>query len=293
MVKSIGQNLIANNSHLKSIAVHDFNNDHKLDIAVANSGTNNISILLGKGGGTFSSQVTYSTGTNSQPSSVAVGDFNNDHQLDIVIANFGAHNIGILFGNGDGTFTNQTTVSTRPSRPLWVTVGDFNNDSRLDIVIVNYGTNSIGVTFGYGDGNFTSQRILSTAYDSLPFSAFVGDFNNDNKLDIAVTNYGTHNIAIFLGDGNGTFSTPRTSSTGIGSQPYAIAIAYINNNTKLDIVVANYGTDNVCVLFGYGNGKFVIQDTYPTGDNSRPISVVNGNFAISNSGTNNVGIVLG
>lgn len=115
---TIGENLIANNSRPKSIVVHDFNNDSKLDTAVANSGTNNIGIFFGQGDGTLSKQVTYSTGTNSQPSSLAVGDFNNDRQMDIVVANFGAHNIGIFLGNSDGTFMNQITHPTGSSRPL-------------------------------------------------------------------------------------------------------------------------------------------------------------------------------
>jgi hypothetical protein len=300
MVKSIDQNSMSNNSYPKALVVHDFNKDRKLDIAVANSGSNNIGIFLGRGDGTLSIQTTYPTGTDSQPSSVAVGDFNNDRQLDIVVANFGAHNIGILLGNGDGTFKDQTTFANGSSRPLWVTVGDFNNDSRLDIVIVNYGTNSIGILLGYDNGSFTKQIILSTGFDSIPFSAVVADFNNDDNLDIAVTNHGTYNIIIFLGDGSGTFPIQTTFSTGIGSQPYAIAVADFNNDTKLDIVVANYGTDNVCVLFGYGNGTFIIQGTYSTGNNSKPISVIVGDFdydnrldiAVSNSGTNNVEIFL-
>jgi len=303
MVKtnSIHPNLAGNDSDPKYIAVYDFNNDSKLDIAVVNFGTNNIGIFLGNGNGTFGSQVTYPTGMNSKPVSIAIGDFNNDGQMDIVVANFGSNNIGILLGNRDGTFKQQTTFAVGSSHPLQIAVGDFNNDSRPDIVIVNYGTNIIGLLLGYGNGNFSSQIELSAAYDSLPFSVVAGDFNNDKKLDIVVANYGTHNIAVFLGDGNGIFPIQTLFSVGIGSHPYAMAVADLNHDNNLDIVVANYGANNMCVLFGHGNGSFAMQPTYSTGMNSKPISIIVGDFnydhyldiAVCNNGTNNVGVFLG
>ena len=92
-----------------SVTAGDFNNDSRLDIAVANGGTNNVGVLLAYGDGTFASQMTYSTGSNSQPSCVAVGDFNNDSRLDIAVVNNGTSTVGILIGYGDGTFRDQMT----------------------------------------------------------------------------------------------------------------------------------------------------------------------------------------
>src|SRR5260221_478319 len=111
---------------------------------------------------------------------VAVADFNNDHQLDIAVANFGTNSIGIFLGFGDGSFSSQTVISTDSSRPLWINIADFNNDTLLDIVIANYGTHSISVLYGYGNGSFSHPITYSTGYDSFPFSVVVGDFNNDS-----------------------------------------------------------------------------------------------------------------
>jgi hypothetical protein len=83
-------------SHPRYLAVGDFNNDGYQDIVVANSGTDNVGIFLGYGNGTFAAQVTYSTGVISSPYSVAVGDFNKDDHLDIVVANYDSHSIGVL-----------------------------------------------------------------------------------------------------------------------------------------------------------------------------------------------------
>jgi hypothetical protein len=89
--------------------------------------------------------MTFTTGDSSRPVSVALGQFNNDTHLDIAVANYDTHNIGIFLGYGNGTFTSQTTTSVGASRPVSMAVGDFNNDHWLDIVVSNNGTNTIGI----------------------------------------------------------------------------------------------------------------------------------------------------
>ena len=93
-------------------AVGDFNSDNRLDIVVANVNGGNVGVFIGYGDGTFSDMIPYLTGSHSGPVSVAVSDFNNDGRLDIAVANSGTDNIGVLFGNGNGTFSSQSTHST-------------------------------------------------------------------------------------------------------------------------------------------------------------------------------------
>ncbi|CAF1425762.1 unnamed protein product [Adineta steineri] len=170
-----------------------------MDIGVANSGTNNIGIFLGYGNITFTNQTTYSTGSNSTPYFLAIGDFNNDTQLDIVTANYQSDTISIFLGYGNGKFANQTSYSTgSSSSPCSVVVGYFNNDNKLDIGVVNYNNNKLGLFLGQGNGIFDNIMIFSMVYGSHPFSAVIGDFNNDGKIDFAVANDGTDNINVFL-----------------------------------------------------------------------------------------------
>ena len=193
---------------------------------------------------------------------VAVGHFNNDHQLDIAVANFDSHSIGVFLGDGNGSFANQIETSTGPSRPRWITIADPNNDSQLDIITANYGTNSIGILYGHGNGSFADPKLYSTGFDSLPFSVVVGYFNDDNYLDLAVANYGTNNVGIFLATDNDSFAEQKIFLTGIRSNPYSLVVGDFNNDHLLDIAVANHGTNNVGIFLGYGNGSFASQTNY-------------------------------
>ena len=266
--KRMMKSTIIYSSQPRFVSVADINNDHLMDIVVANSGANTIGIFLSEGNETFTKQQTYPTGPRSTPRSIAIDDFNNDNYLDIAVANYGANNIGIFLGNGNGTFTDQKPFSLGSSRPLFITTGHFNNDNRTDILVANYGNNSVSILLGYNNGTFQHEVVYFIGYDSIPSSLVVADFNNDNQSDIAIANAGTNNIGILLGFGNGTFATQQTYTTLPKSNPSSIAVADFNHDYQLDIVVANNGTGNVGLLLGYGNGTFRAQTTFPIDSSS-------------------------
>ena len=261
---------IVSSSRPRSVAVGDFNNDHLIDLVVANSATNTIGVFLSQGDGAFAEQETYPTDPDSHPCSVAVGHLNDDDYVDVAVTNYATNNIGVFFGNGDGTFRDQWHFSTNSSHPLFVTTGDVNNDNATDLVTVNYGTNSVGILLGYGNGSFQPHTSYFTEYDSDPHSLALGDFNNDNHLDIAVTNYGTSNIGILLGYGDGTFANQTTYTTLSNSHPSSLALADFNYDYHLDIVVSNNGSGTMGIFFGHGDGTFEAQRIYPLDPHSHP-----------------------
>jgi hypothetical protein len=284
-----------------SVAIGDFNNDNQLDIAIANYGNNHVGVLLGCANGTFFSQLNYFIGDGSQPYSIAVGDFNNDSRLDIIVTSTFTDNVGVFLGYVSESFLSAPAYSTGLfSRPTSIAVGDFDNDTRLDVVVANNGTDNIMVLFGSGYGTFVSQRTYSTGNDANPCWVAVGDFNNDSRLDIVVANSGTNNVGIFLSNGSGTFSSQITYSTGLDSQPYSVAVLDFNNDTRLDIAVANYGSNCVVVFLGDGNGSFANQSIYYTGFDSHPFAIVVGDInndnltdiIATNNGYGNIDILL-
>ncbi|CAF1123973.1 unnamed protein product, partial [Adineta ricciae] len=142
---------------------------------------------------------------NYGPVSVAIGDFNLDTWIDMVIVNSIVSRIGVYFGNAKGTFVKEYEYSTGiNSSPTMAVVDDLNNDSYLDIAVTNYNTHSIGIFYGFGNGSFREQIEISTGI-SRPLSLHLVDFNNDTFVDIIVINHGTNSISIFYGDRKGNF----------------------------------------------------------------------------------------
>jgi len=279
-----------------SVAVGDFNADGSPDLAVANSLGNNVSILLGNGGGggTFQAAVNYAVGTN--PRSVAVGDFNADGRPDLAVANFSIDNVSILLGNANGTFQAPSNYAAG-SQPVSVAVGDFNADGRPDLAVANFSSNNVSILLGNGGGGGTFQAAVNYAAGTNPYYVAVGDFNADGRPDLAVANINSDNISILLGNGDGTFQ-PRVTYA-VGNFPRSVAVGDFNADGRPDLAVANTGGNNVSILFGIGNGTFQAAVNYAVG--SQPISVAVGDFnadgrpdlAVANNNSANVSILLG
>jgi hypothetical protein len=228
-------------------------------------------------------------------------DFNNDTQIDIIVSNSGIGNIVILIGYGNAHFILETTYSLGSnSRPQYVIVNHFNKDNRLDIAITNFLGRSINVFLGYGNGSFDKQLVIPTDSGSNPNSIASGNFNNDTLLDIIVTNSNTHNIGIYFGSLNGTFQNLRTYSTVIASYPVSVIVGDFNEDNIPDVIVAIYGTNNIGIFIGYGNGSFADQIPYPIGYDSRSNSISFGNFnnnslidiAVANYPSSSINILL-
>ena len=275
----------------ETLVTADFNRDHKLDLAVPNPNSNNVSILLGNGDGTFKPSVEYSVG--QAPIVAAVGDFNRDGKLDLVVANNISNNVSVLLGNGDGTF--QTAVEHSVGKnPAALAVGDFNRDGKLDVVVTDQGSNKISVLLGNGAGSF--QSVLTYAVGQNPVSVAVGDFNRDGKLDLVVANNYSNNVSVLLGNGDGSFH----AAVNYGGTPNAasLAIADFNGDGKLDLVVTNPPGSDVAVLLGNGDGTFQSAKTYSTGyEPSLAVGDLNGDgkldLAIANIGADSVNTLLG
>ncbi len=146
----------------QSVAVGDFNGDGVQDLAVANFGSNNVSVLLGNGDGTFRAAVNY--GAGSGPVSVAVGDFNGDRALDLAVANFGSNNVSVLLGNGDGTFRTAVNFGAGVA-PRSVAMGDFNGDGVQDLAVANSGLlpdpGNVSVLLGMGASGRRGTSLLA------------------------------------------------------------------------------------------------------------------------------------
>ena len=227
----------------------DFDGDGHMDIAISSSAENTVTVLLGKGDGSFRSQSTF--GTGNAPLSVVPGDFNGDGQLDLVTPNSTDNSASVLLGNGDGTFQAQGVFSVG-SDPTAVATGDFNGDGKADLVTADVYTGA-SVLMGDGDGTFQQSVPYSTG--GFSFAIAVADFNGDKKADLATANADTNTISVLLGNGDGTF---QTNMDYPGCGPFDIegilVAADFNGDGAPDLVVESGGA--VCLLLNTGAGTF-------------------------------------
>jgi hypothetical protein len=210
--------------------------DNRLDIIVANDHTDNVGVIVGYGNGSFKNETTLSTGSTSLPFSISAGDFNNENYLDIAVANYGTNNMGVFFGNDNRTFASETTIGTGDeSSPISVAAAYFNKKNWLNLVVANNGSDNVGVFVGQNQYTFGSEMTYSTGTGSYPYSVAVGDLNNDNRFDIVFTNLYDGNVSVLLGHGNGTFTTQATYSTEFGSDFCSVRVGDFNDDNRLDL----------------------------------------------------------
>lgn len=254
-----------------AVAIGDFNNDGVQDLAIANLGSDSLSAFLGNGDGTFTYACTRSSGLNSgsEPTAIAVADFNGDGRADLAVANQGESTLSIFLGNGDGTFQETPytyPVSANPQvelyapNPAAVIVADFNGDGLVDVATANFGDSTVSVLLGKGDGTLLAS--VQYAVGSTPNGLAAADFNGDGLADLAIADADPdfNEVYVMLGASGGGFHAPVAYPGGLG--PIDVAAGDFNNDGKVDLVIADAGdyinvsTGGVTVLLGSGTGAF-------------------------------------
>ncbi len=259
----------------RAVAVGDFNGDGKLDLAVANSTDNTVSILLGNGDGTFGAKTDF--GTGNRPVGIVAEDFNGDGKLDLATVNTADSKVSILLGNGDETFGAKTDFATGTD-PAGIAVRDFNGDGKPDLVTANLTGNDISILLGHGGGVFGPNVNYATS--TGPSRVVVGDFNGDGKLDVAALAGGSAFVSLLLGNGDGTFGPKTDFATGSG--PVSLARSDFNADAKLDLVTANFSDSTASILSGKGDGTF--DPKTDLGTDTEPIAVTAADFNADGKG---------
>jgi len=298
-----------------SVAVADVNGDGKPDLLVANTCTSygdcyngTVGVLLGNGDGTFQPAVTYPSGGYGADF-IAVADVNRDGKPDLIVAHqcvsyslcatpFSVGAVGVLLGNGDGTFRPALTYDSGGYLGVAVAVADVNGDGKPDLLASNWcasyttacGTGTVGVLLGNGDGTFQPAATYGfggyNQFGDTPELVVLAlaDVNGDGKPDLLVPNQcassadcNNGTVGVLLGNGDGTFQPAVTYDSG-GSSAVSVAVTDVNGDGKPDLLVANNRSHSVGVLLGNGDGTFRTAVSYYSGEQTLSVTAgdVNG-----------------
>ena len=294
-----------------SVEAADFNGDSRFDIVVANEQSNNVTILLGDGKGEFRQAKGSPFSAGQLPNDIAVGDFNRDDKLDLVVANHETNRLTFLLGDGNGGFApsphSPITVEVKP-HVHGVATGDFDGDGNLDLVTDSWANDQMLVVSGDGKGSFKTPGTFLMVGKRPYQRVRAADVNGDGRADIITTNTGGNNISVLLSDGKGGFKQSLDSPFACGDVPFNLAVGDLNNDRKPDLAIVNSpssmaegrGKDGLTVMLGDGRGGFTKLDGSPfvTGKTPNRVAIgdVSGDevndIAVSSPDDNNITVFL-
>ncbi len=256
-----------------TVVTGDFDGDGFTDLATPSD--EEVSVLLGRGDGTFAPETRSPAG--HQVSGMAAGDFDGDGRLDLVISPDSGSFVSLLRGTGDGNFLApvETSIGVTPSS---FAVGEFNGDGRADLVCVNSENLSVQMLLGNKDGTFEVNDQVGPQLAAS--AAAVGDFNADGRQDLAVAYPSIKSVTILPGNGNGTFGPG--GFYGVDDYLVALTVADLNGDGKLDLAAGHPSiyavllhpvlhlpgycdSGNVSVLLGGGDGTLGEETCYGSG----------------------------
>ncbi len=245
-----------------ALAVGDFDDDRRDDIAVANFESKTVTVL--RGDGAFRIQTTLVL--THRPTALVTGDFNQDGELDLIVTNFDDGRISIFHGDGTGQFTAAREIVVGPG-PYALITDDFNRDQILDIAIANAPLGRVTTLLGDGTGDFSQTQEI--AIGGWPSALASGDFNDDSHRDIAVVNFFDDTVTILLGNSDGSFDALTPFS--VGKEPISLSVGDLTGDGFDDLAVAVSEENSVKIFLGRGTGRFREGPTLFVGPESRAV----------------------
>jgi hypothetical protein len=244
------------------LAASDVNQDGIADLVAAGACGDTcgfVSVLLGKGDGTFQAATNISPG--GVPSAFAFADLNGDGIPDVALANMASNSanegtpgfVSLLFGNGDGTFKAPVNYASG-TNIAGITAGDVTGDKIADLIVTHVAGYPLTIMKGNGDGTFQAEQPLSSDFSLSAATLQLLDVNKDGKLDLVEGSVDNGGATVLIGNGDGTFQPPAVFATG--SQSFSVASGDVNGDGNLDLAVVDTIGNYVAVLLGNGDGSF-------------------------------------
>jgi hypothetical protein len=294
--------------------------DGKPDLAVANFGSNTVSVFRNTSSSgsisssSFATKVDFTAGSN--PQSVAIGDLDGDGKPDLVVANFGSSTVSVFHNTSSSGSISSSSFATKVdfttgTSPVSVAIGDVDVDGKPDLVVANYNSATVSVYRNTSSSGSISSSSFAAKVDfttgSNPISVAIGDLDGDGMPDLAVANSSPNTVSIY----RNTSSSGSISSSSFaakvdfttGTDPRSVAIGDLDGDGKPDLAVANYNPSTVSIFRNISSSgsisssSFAAKVDYTTG--TSPRSVIIGDLdgdgkpdlAVANAGSTSVSVL--
>jgi len=240
-----------------SVETADLNGDGVLDIVTPNTISHDVSVLLGRGDGTFSPHATVPAGRG--PRTAVTADFDEDGRIDLAVSDVFDRAVLVLRGDGRGGFGRPTRFRAG-DQPRNLITRDLDRDGHADLAVVNRRDDTVGVYLGRGDGSFPAPvtfaagNRLAEGEDGDAYDLDSADFDRDGALDLAVANRASNNLSIMPGNGDGTFQAG--ADYGVGKTPFDVTAGDFDGDRNPDLAVGNLDGRFISIFLGNGSGTF-------------------------------------
>ncbi len=216
------------------VAVLDVDGDGDPDIVNSNNGSNNLSLLVNNGSGSFAPSVFFNGNVTGEYGVVA-GDMNSDGIMDVVVGAREGQQIVTMLGNGNGTFTAAGTAQSSGGQTWVVALGDLNTDGVLDATVANSQSGNGAVLLGTGTGTFGLPSIMTTSAHTV--ATDLGDLDGDGDLDWVLSSFGGGFWRIYTNNGSGVFTF--NQQINAPSNPSCAVLIDFDNDQDLDLVLTD------------------------------------------------------
>lgn len=240
-----------------AVETADLNGDRIVDIVTPNTLSRNVSVLLGRGDGTFGAPRSFAAGEG--PRAAVTADFDGDGRVDVAVSNVFGHAVSVLRGDGRGGLGPPSQYPAG-DQPRALIARDLDRDRHVDLAVVNRHSDTVSIFLGRGDGSFAGAvdyaagNRAAVMGEGDAYDLDSADFDGDGRLDLAVANRASSNLSLLRGNGDGTFRAG--ARYAVGKAPHDVTVGDFDRDRQPDLAVGAIEGRDISIFLGRGDGTF-------------------------------------
>ena len=258
----------------QAVVAADLDGDGDPDLATANTGDNNVTVLRNNGAGNLAEPGSSPAPAGAAPLAAGVADLDGDTDRDLAVANLDSDDVTVLFNDGAASFTQApTSPEGVGDAPRALVVADLDGDTDQDIATGNRDSDDVTILLNDGTGEFSEPASSPAPVGATPVGITAADLDGDTDQDLAVSNVAADNVTVLRNDGSGGFTEAPSSPEATGNGPRAVMAVNIDGDADQDLAVANAGGESLTVLRNNGSAGFTEPASSPEGTGHGPLSI--------------------